>query len=257
MTDPLLLVEWPEPGICLLRMNRPSSHNALSRALLVQLTEAVQAAPASGARVLILAANGPSFCAGADLKERRTLDDAAKFAHNRQINALADALAAAPVCTIAALGGAALGGGLELALACDLRFAARHVRLGLTETRLGAIPGAGGTQRLPRLIGTSRALEMMFAGDPISAGKAADWGLVNGLCDADALLDDVLAYARLVAARSRHAAAELKRVVSAGLESDLAAGLDLERQAIERILKSADYQEGLAAFAEKRAPNFG
>src|SRR5690606_34878235 len=135
-----LVIDWPEDGICVLRMNRPQSYNALSRALLADMIEAVTNAPANGARVVVLAANGPAFCAGADLKERRTLSDEEKFAHNRQINALANALEDAPLCTIAAIGGLALGGGLEIALACDLRFASADARLGLTETRLGIIP---------------------------------------------------------------------------------------------------------------------
>ncbi len=251
-----LLIEWPFPGVCRLRLNRPAQHNALSRALLDRLAQAVAAAPGQGARVLLLAANGPSFCAGADLKERRSLGDEEKYAHNRQINALANALAAVPLCTVAVIGGAALGGGLELALACDIRFAADTAMLGLTEARLGAIPGAGGTQRLPRLIGTARALEMMYAGEPISAARALDWGLVNDAVPAGTLDDRALAFAQTVAGRSRHTAGVLKDVVWRGLDADLAAGLELERQAIVRILKSPDYAEGLAAFAERRPPVF-
>lgn len=251
-----LVIDWPEDGICVLRMNRPQSYNALSRALLADMIEAVTNAPANGARVVVLAANGPAFCAGADLKERRTLSDEEKFAHNRQINALANALEDAPLCTIAAIGGLALGGGLEIALACDLRFASADARLGLTETRLGIIPGAGGTQRLPRVIGRSRALEMMYAGEPITAMKAREWGLVNDTVAAERLMETVLGYARIVATRSPRTAAILKRVVKGGLEATLAEGLELEREAIIDLLKSPDYLEGLAAFAEKRQPVF-
>lgn len=251
-----LIVEWPDAGICVLRMNRPDSYNALSRALLARMIEAVEAAPAEGARVLVLAANGPGFCSGADLKERRGLGDAEKYAHNRQINALADAIARSPLCTIAAIGGLALGGGLEIALACDLRFAAQGVSMGLTETRLGIIPGAGGTQRLPRIVGAARALELMFAGEPIQAEKAGEWGLVNDVVAPDRLMERVLDYARLVARRSPRTGAILKQVVRRGLESDLAGGLEIEREAIVGLLKSEDYAEGLAAFAEKRTPAF-
>lgn len=251
-----LIVEWPEAGICLLRMSRPKAYNALNRAMLRQMLAAIEALPGTQARVLILAASAPGFCSGADLKERKGLDDDEKYQHNRLINQVANALAAAPVCTIAAINGIAMGGGLELSLACDLRFATADSRLGLTEARLGAIPGAGGTQRLPRLIGTARAFEMMFAGDPVDAATAAAWGLVNGVCGDDALMDRCLAFARIVAGRSRSATAALKAVVRGGVEVTLAEGLEIERQAIVSILKSDDYKEGLAAFAEKRPPSF-
>lgn len=251
-----LLTEWPAAGVCVLRMNRPSSHNALSRALVAEMVTAVAAAPGQGVRTLVLAANGRSFCAGADLKERRELSDADKYAHNRQINALGQALAAAPVCTIAAIGGAALGGGLELALACDLRLAADTAVLGLTEARLGAIPGAGGTQRLPRLIGPARALEMMLTGEPVTAARALAWGLVNEVVPAGDLDARTLALAGLVAGRARRATALLKGAVYRGLDTDLDAGLEIERQAIVEVLQSEDYSEGLAAFAGRRPPNF-
>lgn len=252
-----LIQEWPSDAICILRMNRPQAYNALSRALLTDMVAAIKALEGTKARVLVLAANGTGFCSGADLKERRMLDDAAKYAHNRQINELANTLAAAPLCTIAAIGGLAMGGGLEIALGCDLRFASSNAVLGLTEARVGAIPGAGGTQRLPRLIGAARALEMMYAGETISAQTAAAWGLVNDVTEPDALMDRVMAFANTVATRSRSAGATLKDVVYRGLATDLPGGLEIEREAIIEILKSDDYREGLAAFAEKRPPVFG
>lgn len=251
-----LLEEWPSDRICILRLNRPEVFNALSRSLLNQAIVAVQRLATTDAAVLILTGNGKGFCSGADLKERRSLSDDEKYAHNRQINALADTLAAAPLCTIAAINGLAMGGGLEIALGCDIRFAADHAVIGLTETRVGAIPGAGGTQRLPRLIGASRALEMMYAGEPISVAKAAEWGVVNAAYPDDVFEEKVLAYARTVASRSRRAGAILKDVVYRGLEQPLAHGLEIEREAIVGILRSDDYREGLAAFAEKRPPKF-
>jgi enoyl-CoA hydratase/carnithine racemase len=251
-----LIHEWPSERICVLRMNRPDVFNALSRSLLTEMIEAIRALPQTKAAVLILAANGKGFCSGADLKERRSLDDDEKYAHNRLINAMANELAEAKICTIAAINGLAMGGGLEIALGCDLRFAATDAVIGLTEARVGAIPGAGGTQRLPRLIGISRALEMMYSGEPLSAAKAAEWGVVNAAVDPADLMDHVLAYARVVASRSRRTGAILKDVVHRGGELSLAEGLEIERQAIFHILKSDDYREGLAAFAEKRPPVF-
>lgn len=251
-----LLIEWPEERVCVLRLNRPEKYNALSRALVSDLRKAVAALPTTNAKVVVLAATGKGFCAGADLKERKEMSDAEKYAHNRAISALADELAATELPTIAAINGVAMGGGCELALACDIRFASEGVTIGLTEARLGAIPGAGGTQRLPRVVGAARALEMMYSGEPISATKALEWGLVNGIVDSNELEQYVLSYASLVGARSRRASALLKNVVYKGLESRLVDGLELERLAVSEILASDDYKEGLAAFAEKRAPVF-
>lgn len=255
MSDDLLL-EWPGPGICVMRMNRPQAYNALSRALLQQMIDTVQSLPDTQARVLILAASMPGFCAGADLKERKSLSEQEKYQHNRQINELANAIAAAPLCTIAAINGVAMGGGLELSLACDLRFATRDSRIGLTEARIGAIPGAGGTQRLPRLVGTARAFQMMYSGEPITAEAAAGWGLVNEVTEPDQLMDRCLAFASIVSKRSKSGTAALKEVVYKGLDTDLAGGLEIEREAIVAILQSEDYREGLAAFAAKRLPVF-
>jgi enoyl-CoA hydratase/carnithine racemase len=255
MTDQLI-IEWPTEKVCVLRLNRPESYNALSRALTDALREAVAGLPGTEARVMILAANGPGFCAGADLKERKAMSDAEKYAHNRTINALANEIAALPVATIVAIQGTALGGGMEISLACDLRFAAAGIKVGLTEARVGAIPGAGGTQRLPRLIGTARALEMMFTGEPITSEQAAGWGLVNAVVTPEALMEHVMAFATVVASRSRRTGALLKDAVYRGVERPLQEGLEIEREAIVEILASDDYKEGLAAFAERRQPVF-
>lgn len=176
MTDHLI-TDWPTDRICVLLLNRPEKYNALGRALTDDLRIAVRRLRDSDARVVVLAGNGPGFCAGADLKERRAMTDAEVFAHNRAINALVNEIAALPMVTMAAMHGAALGGGCELSLACDLRFAAANARIGLTEARIGAVPGAGGTQRLPRLIGIARALEMLLSGEPVGADRAAEWAL--------------------------------------------------------------------------------
>ena len=180
----------------------------------------------------------------------------ARVAHNRAINAMVDALESLPMPTIAVMNGLALGGGLEIALACDLRFAAASATLGLTEARIGAIPGGGGSQRLPRLIGTARAMQMMLAGEPVDAATAAAWQVVQDTVADDALDAHVLAYATLVASRSPRITRLLKRVVRTGMEQSLANGLQTEREALADVFASADYAEGLRAFAERRAPNF-
>lgn len=251
-----LLQEWPSDKVCVLRLNRPEAYNALSRRLTDDLRTAIGNLESSGACVLVLAANGNGFCAGADLKERKLMSDDEKFSHNRAINALANEIAALPIPTVAAINGSALGGGVEISLACDLRFAVEGAKLGLTAARIGAMPGAGGTQRLPRLIGTARALEMMYSGEPVTAEKAADWGLVNDTVAAGQLMQRVMDFAQITATRSPRSTARLKRSVYKGLDTSLADGLEVERREITEILKSDDYKEGLAAFAERRAPNF-
>jgi enoyl-CoA hydratase/carnithine racemase len=249
-----VVVESPAAGVVQLRLDRPERMNALGVATTEALAQAL--AGVGHARVVLLRGTGRAFCAGADLKERAGMEQAARVAHNRAINAAADALQALPMPTIAVVNGLALGGGLELALACDVRFAAASATMGLTETRVGAIPGAGGTQRLPRLIGQARALKMMFAGEPIDAATAAAWNMVQEVAADDALDARVLAYASLLASRSPRGLRTLKRVVRTGMEQPLAAGLLTERAALADIFASADYAEGLAAFAERRPPVF-
>lgn len=239
-----------------IRLQRPERMNALGVATVAALRQAVADAVAAQARVLLVCGSGRAFCAGADLKERRGMALPARLEHNAAINAAIDALADAPCATVAVLNGIALGGGLELALACDLRLAAAGASLGLTESRVGAVPGAGGTQRLPRLVGTSHALHMMLSGEPVGSEHALRIGLVNEVV-ADAQLEArARALAQLLASRSAPALRAIKQLVRQGLELPLADGLRLERAALPAILGSADYAEGLAAFAERRAPRF-
>lgn len=251
-----LLVERSQTGAVEIWLNRPERLNALGVEMVTAFPKVVADALAGGATALVIRAKGRGFCAGADLKERRGMTETERYAHNRAINAAVNALAAAPVPTVAAINGIAMGGGLELALGCDIRIAAESAQLGLTESRIGAIPGAGGTQRLPRLIGISCALDMMYSGEPVSARRAFEIGLVNA-CVADEELEGAMArYMAVLGARSPSAARTLKRVVHEGMELPLTGGLECERQALSTVFGSADYAEGLAAFAEKRLPRF-
>ncbi len=250
-------VEKSEEGIVQIRLNRPDRLNALGVEMVDDLLRAITDAVAGRARVILVRGTGRAFCAGADLKERRTMDESARVKHNRAINAAVDALGAAPMPTICVINGLAMGGGCEIALACDLRYAAEDAQIGLTEARIGAIPGAGGTQRMPRVIGASRSLELMLTGEPVSGTRAAEIGLVNAAVPGDELDAHVERIASLIASRSPHGEQTIKRLVHRGLELSLADGLVQERAALQYILTSADYAEGLAAFAEKRAPNFG
>lgn len=252
-----VVVEQRGEGIVQIRLNRPDRLNALGVDMVVALERAVSEAIAARARVILVRGTGRAFCAGADLKERRTMDEPARVQHNRQINAAIDALAAAPMPTIAVVNGLALGGGCEIAIACDMRIASEEAQLGLTEARIGAIPGAGGTQRLPRLIGAARALEMILTGEPVTARRAAEIGLVNAVVPGDALDAHAERLAGVLASRSPGGAQTAKRLIYRGIEVPLGDALQLERAALKDILASADYAEGLAAFAEKRPPRFG
>ena len=239
-----------------IRLERPERMNALGVATVAALKQAVSDTAAKHARVLLIRGSGRAFCAGADLKERKGMDLAARMAHNAGINDAINAIAGARCVTIAVLNGLALGGGLEMALACDLRIAAAGISIGLTESRVGAFPGAGGTQRLPRLIGVSRALQMMFSGEPVTSEHALSIGLVNEVVAGDELKARAHAFAKLLAGRSAPAIAAIKRLVYQGMELPLAEALRLERAALPDILGSADYAEGLAAFEERRPPRF-
>lgn len=255
--QPGILVEDLGEGIIQIRLNRPERLNALGVDTVNALQRALDEAIARPARVLLIRGTGRAFCAGADLKERRDMDEAARIAHNRAINVAIDTLDAAPMPTIAVINGLALGGGCEMALACDLRVGAEGISIGLTEARIGAIPGAGGTQRLPRVVGAARALEMMLQGEPIDGKRAEQFGLLNAAVPEDRLDETVLRMARLMASRSPSGAATMKRVVYDGLETTLEEGLKIERAAVRDVFASADYAEGLAAFAAKRPPKFG
>jgi enoyl-CoA hydratase/carnithine racemase len=251
-----VVVEEIATGVAQIRINRPERMNALGVETTEALKEIAEEVLTGDARVLIITGTGKSFCAGADLKERKGMDEAARFSHNRLINAAVNIIDQAEIPTIAALNGLALGGGCELALGCDIRIASQGIQIGLTEARIGAFPGAGGTQRLPRLIGASRALEMVLSGEPITAERAEAMGLVNFVTGAQEFEARIVTFAGLLARRSPSAAILAKRAIREGMQGTLTQGLEIECQALQHVLDSADYAEGLAAFAEKRPPMF-
>ena len=255
VTDDAIL-ESIADGVVQLRLNRPERMNALGHDMSKRLLAAVESALASKVRAILVRGTGKSFCAGADLKERREMNAAQRAAHNTAINAFINALANAPVPTIAVINGLALGGGCELAMVCDMRIMAADATIGLTETRIGVIPGAGGTQRLPRFIGTAHALELMMTGEPIGGARAAEIGLVNWSVPADQLDAKAKSLASVIAARSPVGVRAIKKLVYDGLEMPIAQGIQREREKLLQVLASKDYAEGLAAFAAKRAPKF-
>jgi enoyl-CoA hydratase/carnithine racemase len=256
-TTALLLVERRGPTV-LLTLNRPAAANALLRALVVEMTRTLgelarEVAAGADLRALVVTGAGDkAFCAGADLKERRTwtLDDTRVFLG--EINTLMDALAAFPRPTLAAINGAAFGGGLELALACDIRIAADGAEMGLTETRLGIIPGAGGTQRLPRIVGAAVAKELILTGRRIGAARARALGLLSEVVPGAELPAAAARWAAELGAAAPLALGAAKRAIDEGLALPLAEALKIERARYEDVLVSEDRNEGLAAFAEKR-----
>jgi len=246
-------------GVAVWTIDRVDRRNALSRAAVLALGKlAREAADNASIRAIVLTGAGDKvFCAGADLKERRdmTEDDVrAQLGFYRSELAPLDR---SPKPVVAAINGLALGGGLELALCCDLRLAASHAELGLPETTLGIVPGAGGTQRLPRLVGEGRAKEMILLGRRVSAAEALAWGLVNRVTPAgESVVDDAIAWIQPIAEGAPIAQAAALAAIDQALDLPLAVGLELERLAYERVLVSEDRREALAAFAEKRKPNF-
>jgi enoyl-CoA hydratase/3-hydroxyacyl-CoA dehydrogenase len=214
----------------------------------------VKAASAPPVRALVIASSNPFlFSAGADIKAFTQMDEAAGAALINGAHALFRELGSEGVVTIAAVNGLAFGGGCELAMACDVRIAARAAIFGQPEVKLGIIPGFGGTQRLPRLVGENKALEMNLVGDPILADEAFELGLANRLVEDHELLDTALQWARKLAGQAPLAVAQIKRVSAAG---DLDEGIEAEKQAFADVFATADAKEGIAAFLGKRAPRF-
>ena len=205
-------------------------------------------------RALVIAsANQQLFCAGADIKSFTKMDQGAGRAMLDRMHGLLRTMERSAICTIAAVNGAALGGGCELAMACDIRLAAESATFGQPEINLGIIPGFGGTQRLPRLVGAGRALEMNLGGDSISAHAAYEFGLTHRVVPDHELLDTTLRWAQKLAGQAPLAVERIKRVSAA---RDLDAGLDAEKAAFERVFGSEDARDGIAAFLAKRSPRF-
>jgi enoyl-CoA hydratase len=242
--------------IAIITIDRPDALNALNADLLFELSEAVALAEADyNVKALILTGTGRAFVAGADIGNLQKLSDAfsgreASLAGQELMNSVA----ALPFPTIAAINGFALGGGLELALACDIRVASKTARLGLPEVGLGLLPGYGGTQRLPRLIGQGRALELILTGRHVSADEAFQMGLVNRV------VDDALVTAKEIAAQTlKNAPIALglaKEAVVRGLDVTLTQGLEIEADLFGMVTTTEDMKEGTTAFLEKRVADF-
>jgi len=245
-------------AIATLTINRPKSLNALNRETLEEMLSCLTGLGRdSGVQVLIITGAGEkSFVAGADISYMQGLDPAGGKAFGRLGHAVARTIENLPQPVIAAINGFALGGGCELSLACDIRLASDNARFGQPEVNLGIIPGFGGTQRLPRLIGKGLANELLFSGKIIDAQEASRIGLVNRVVSQEKLMTECLELARLICSRGPAAVRLCKEVVNNGLEMDLNRACSYEADLFALCFTAGEQKEGMAAFLEKRPANF-
>ena len=259
--SPSTLVKYEvRNGVALIMLSDPPA-NTYTYAMIRQLDDAIlRARFDASVHVLVLTGEGSKFfCAGANIQMLQEVDPALKYYFCLHANETLNRLEQTPKVVIAAINGHCVGGGLEIALAADIRHARRgEAKIGLPEINLGVLPGTGGTQRLARVLGRAKALELMLEGKNVSLEQAHALGLVNKLCGGENFLDEVLAYAEefVPPRRASMAAGHIKRAVLSGMETGFAEGLALERELQQRLFTSRDAAEGIRAYNEKRPPNF-
>ncbi len=245
--------------VTVVRLDRPTASNALNTRMgedLVSCFEALAMDPGPVRCVILTGAGEKAFCAGGDLKERRGMTDAVWRAQHVVFERMVRALLDCPVPVLGAVNGAAYGGGCEIAACCDFLYAAETARFALTEVTLGILPGGGGTQTVPRAMGERRAKELILTGRPFTAQQACDWGLVNAVFAASDLMDQARTTAERIAANAPISIRQAKQSIGRGLQMSLRDGLAFEIEAYNRTVPTADRQEGVLAFNEKRQPRF-
>ncbi|MEB2493968.1 enoyl-CoA hydratase [Peribacillus frigoritolerans] len=252
----LVDIRYEEKGIALVTLNRPDAANALSTELLHSLLEGLDELKRDSnlRTVIITGAGEKAFCAGADLKERAGMNDDKVKETVKLIGDTITAVENLPVPVIAAINGSAFGGGLELALACDIRIASETAKVGLTETSLGIIPGAGGTQRLPRIVGMPTAKELIYTARRLDAKTAHALKIISHVYSPQHLLEEAKKLAKEIAVNAPLALRAAKAAINQGAETDLKTGLQIENDCYQTTLKTLDRLEGLSAFKEKRKP---
>jgi enoyl-CoA hydratase/carnithine racemase len=242
----------------IVQMNRPDRRNAISLQMMSEIVAALDEAERDPAvRSVIITGGTECFSAGADLNEAlqvRSVPAAMDFLGN--LHRLNNRIETLDKPVIAAIEGFCMTGGLELALACDLRVAGEGASFAITSARIGTVPGAGGTQRLPRIVGKANALELLYAAEPIACDDAFRIGLINRRTERGGALKEALAMARVHAERAPLSLALIKRAVHRGLQTDIASGLELETFLVSSIYTTQDKEEGISAFLEKRKPQF-
>jgi enoyl-CoA hydratase/carnithine racemase len=254
-----LLLENPADHILQITLNRPQAANAFNTQMATDLVHCFEqlALDQADYRCAILTGAGErAFCAGGDLKERDGMSDAAWTAQHLIYERMIRAVIDCPVVVIGAVNGAAYGGGCELAAGVDFIYAAEHARFAMTETSLGIIPGAGGTQTLARALGERRAKELILSARPFSADEALQWGLVNAVFPAEILFEETLRTAQAIAANAPVAVRQARQAIHRGLQMSIADGLAFEIEAYHRTVPTSDRREGVRAFVEKRKPEF-
>jgi enoyl-CoA hydratase/carnithine racemase len=250
-------VDFPQEHTVLVTLNRPEVANAMNTQMgldLLDVFDGFCAAPNQQRCIVLTGAGGKAFCAGGDLKQRNGMTDQQWQDQHLIFERMVRAMIGCPVPIIAAVNGAAYAGGMEISLCADFIYAAEHARFALTEVTLGIMPGAGGTQNLPRAVGARRAKEILLTGRPFSVQQAYEWGMVNRICKPDMLLPETLETASVIAANAPISARQIKQSVNMGLNTDLQTGMMFEIEAYNRMVPTEDRREGIRAFNEKRKP---
>ncbi len=253
-----ITVAQPQEHTVLVTLNRPEVANAMNTQMGLDLLAAFDgfcAAPNKQRCIVITGAGAKAFCAGGDLKQRNGMTDEQWQDQHLIFERMVRAIVSCPVPVIAAVNGAAYAGGMEIALCCDFVYAAGTARFALTEVTLGIMPGAGGTQNLPRAVGARRAKEILLTGRPFTVQQAFDWGMaVNRVCPPDNLLQEALETASVIAGNAPISTRQIKQSVNMGLNTDLQTGMMFEIEAYNRMVPTNDRREGIAAYNEKRKP---
>ncbi|HKH95742.1 MAG TPA: enoyl-CoA hydratase-related protein [Beijerinckiaceae bacterium] len=254
-----LALSEPAGHVLQVTLNRPNVANAMNTQMGLDLLDVFTdlfARPDAYRAVVVTGAGERAFCAGGDLKERQGMSDETWQAQHLIFERMIRAVLEAPMPVIAAVNGAAYAGGCEISLGCDFIYAARTARFALTEVTIGIMPGAGGTQTLPRAVGLRRAKEILLTGRPFTAEQAYEWGMVNRLCEPGSVVQDAVETATVIAGNAPISIRQAKRSMHYGVNMSLADGMLFEIEAYNRMVPTDDRREGIASFNEKRKPVF-
>lgn len=258
MTYETLQVAIGADRVGVITLNRPEVRNAMNTTMMAEIRDlfaGFYVDPDQAACLILTGAPG-GFCSGADLRERKGMSDAAWRRQHAVVEQMVRAIHDCPIPIVAAVNGAAYAGGMEIALASDFIYAAQSARFALTEVTLGILPGAAGTQNLPRAVGVRRAKELILTGTPFTAAEAYEWGMVNKVVPDDKLMEEAAAVARRIAENAPVSVRQAKKAIDKATELDRSSGYAFELEAYYRTVVTEDRQEGINAFNEKRKPRY-